>query len=106
EIGRDETAAVRRIAEEGAAAAAYLLTLAIRALDYAPPIDVLFGDYLSAMLTADSEIAPEERRFEFRAALRHSFAAYGIPPTSDGDDEGLWQPPEADPHIKDKRPLT
>jgi hypothetical protein len=103
---RGDARAIRRIAEEGAAAAAYLLTLAIRALDYAPPIDVLFGDYLSAMLTADSEISPEERRFKFRDELRRSFARYGIPPSSDAGAAGLWQPPEADPHIADKRPLV
>lgn len=103
---RGDLRAVRRIAEEGAAAAAYLLTLAIRALDYAPPIDVLFGDYLSAILTADSEVSPEERRFKFRKELLRSFSRYGITPASDADASGLWQPPQADPHIKNKKPLV
>ena len=103
---RGDARAVRRIAEEGAAAAAYLLTLAIRALDYAPPIDVLFGDFLSAMLTADSEISPGEPRFKFRDELLRSFARYGIPPASDAGAGGLWQPPLADPHIEGKRPLV
>lgn len=106
EIGRDETAAVRRMAEEGAAAAAYLLTLAVRALDYAPPMDLLFGDYLSAMLTADAEVNPQERRFKFREALLHSGRAYGIRPTSDAGDGGRWHAPEADPTIEDRRTLV
>src|SRR5512145_1744998 len=96
--------AIRRIAEEGAAGSAYLLTLAIRALDYAPPIDLLFGDFLSAMLTADAEVSPQERRFKYRQELLESFGEYGIAPASDAA-EGLWQPPDADPHIEDKRPL-
>ena len=106
EVGRDETAAVRRIAEEGAAAAAYLLTLAIRALDYAPPLDLLFGDYLSAMLTADAEVTPQEKRFKFRDALLHSCADYGIVPTSGAGADGRWQPPEADRTIEGRRALV
>ncbi|HEY7649082.1 MAG TPA: hypothetical protein VID04_08775, partial [Methylomirabilota bacterium] len=97
--------AIRRIAEEGAAGSAYLLTLAIRALDYAPPIDLLFGDFLSAMLTADAEISPQERRFKYREELLGSFGEFGIAPASDAAG-GLWQPPDADPHIEDKRPLV
>jgi hypothetical protein len=111
ELGADdgrggEATAVRRMAEEGAAAAAYLLTLAIRALDYAPPIDLTFGDYLSAMLTADAEVTPQERRFKFRDALRESFAEFGILPASDAGGSGLWQAPEADPTIPHKQPLV
>jgi hypothetical protein len=106
EVGRDETAAVRRIAEEGAAAAAYLLTLAIRALDYAPPMDLRFGDFLSAMLTADAEVTPQETRFKFRDALRRTYAAYGILPTASAAAGGLWQSPEADRTIPGRRALV
>lgn len=105
-IGRGEATAVRRIAEEGAAAADYLLTLAIRALDYAPPIDLRFGDYLSAMLTAEAEVAPGESRFRYREELPRACAAYGIEPTSDAGDGGCWQPPEADRTIAGRRPLV
>jgi hypothetical protein len=110
ELGADiirgaDPRAIHRIAEEGAAAAAYLLTLAIRALDYAPPIDLLFGDFLSAMLTADSEVSPQERRFKYRQTLLESFGAYGIGPTSDAPG-GRWQPPDSDPNIEDKRALV
>jgi hypothetical protein len=104
-IGRSEATAVRRIAEEGAAAADYLLTLAIRALDYAPPIDLRFGDYLSAMLTAEAEVAPGESRFRYREALPKACAVYGIEPASEAGD-GYWQPPEADRTIAGRRPLV
>ena len=37
-----------RVVEDGATAASHLLTMCIRALDYAPPIDLQFSDYLSS----------------------------------------------------------
>ena len=58
--------AIDRVAEEGAAIADALLTMAIRALDYTPPIHIDFADYLSALLTADTEIRPSDRRYELR----------------------------------------
>jgi hypothetical protein len=110
ELGADQgpggAPRVRRIAEQGAAAAAYLLTVAIRALDYAPPIDLLFGDYLSALLTADAELVPGASPFGFREELRASFEEFGILPTSDARGLGLWQSPEADPNIADRRALA
>ncbi len=71
---------VERVVEEGADAADYLLTMSIRALDYLPPVHLEFCDYLSAMLTADYEIRPDDSRYGFRDHLRRSFEAYGIHP--------------------------
>lgn len=105
-IGHSEATAVRRIAQEGAAAADYLLTLAIRALDYAPPIDLGFADYLSAMLTADAEVAPQQPRFRFREELTRACAEYGIEPAAGARAGGRWLPPEADPTIANRRPLV
>ena len=105
-IGRHEATAVRRIAEEGAAAADYLLTLTIRALDYAPPLDLRFDDYLSAMLTAEAEVAPQEHRFHCREELPRACAEFGIEPVSGADASGVWQPPEADPTIARRRALV
>jgi hypothetical protein len=87
-----------RVAEEGANAADYLLTMAIRALDYSMPVHMEFGDYLSALLTADREIRPDDSKYHFRDHLRASFAAYGIEPTSKGvpDEPGVWLPPKED----------
>lgn len=85
----------RRVVEEGAGIADYLLTMAIRALDYTPPADLEFCDFLSALLTADREIRPDDSRYHFREHLRKSFASYGVVPTSKGDgtEEGVWEPP-------------
>jgi hypothetical protein len=84
-----------RVAEEGARAADYLLTMAIRAIDYSTPVHMEFCDYLSALLTADHEIRPDEGGFPFRRRLRESFAAYGMEPSSTGTarEPGVWQAP-------------
>jgi hypothetical protein len=87
-----------KVIEEGADLAEALLTSAIRALDYCPPVDLSFGDYLSALLTADTEVRPRsDDRYELRKHVLASFRAYGIEPASNcGDcglkDCGLWAP--------------
>lgn len=85
-----------RVVEEGAGVADYLLTMVIRALDYSPPTDLEFCDFLSAMLTADREIRPDDSKYQFRKILRESFRAYDIIPTSrvSGPEPGVWEPPE------------
>lgn len=86
---------LERVVEEAAEAADYLLTMAIRAIDYSLPVHMEFSDYLSALLTADHEIRPVDQRYAFRDRVRRSFAAYGIQPNSSGREEpGLWLPPE------------
>ncbi len=81
-----------RVVEEGATAASHLLTMSIRALDYAPPTDLQFSDYLSALLTADKETVPDDTRFHYRDTIRRCFAAWGIQPTSQPAGDGCWQP--------------
>ena len=85
-----------RVVEEGASAADYLLTMAIRAIDYAPPVNLEFCDFLSAILTSDREINPNDSKYRFRQILRESFISYGIDPASKGTKEepGVWEPPE------------
>jgi hypothetical protein len=82
-----------RVAEEGAEIAEVLLTMAIRAIDYTPPIHIEFGDYLSALVTADSEVRPDDSRYELRQSLLYWFGRYGIKPAS-GTADGTWRPPE------------
>ncbi|WP_163995695.1 hypothetical protein [Pyxidicoccus caerfyrddinensis] len=82
-----------RAAEEGARAADYLLTMVIRALDYCPPVHLVFGAYLSAMLTADYEIRPTDT-YRFRHHLLDSFKKFGILPTTRGGAQGRWAPPK------------
>jgi hypothetical protein len=69
---------LQRVADEGRDAADYLLTMSIRALDYTPPVHLQFCDYLSAIITADLEVRPDESRYRFRENLRQSFSDFGI----------------------------
>lgn len=75
-IGRD---LVRRLAEEAGKIAGHFLQICIRALDYCPPHDITFGDYLRALVTADQDVAPEDER-GYRLALIEAFRARGIFP--------------------------
>jgi hypothetical protein len=81
----------KRVVEDGATAASHLVTMCIRALDYSPPTDLQFGDYLSALLTADRETVPDDSRYGYRQTIRRSFAAWGIRPTSDFQGLGCWE---------------
>jgi hypothetical protein len=80
-------------AEEGGTAAAQLLNIAIRALDYLPPVDMTYRDYLSALLTADQQLYPDDTRYRYRDALRTEFEAFGIQPASSRVSDGVWEPP-------------
>jgi hypothetical protein len=71
---------VQRLAAEAAEIAAHLLHICIRALDYCPPVDITFGDYLRALVTADLDIAPEDEA-GYRLALIEAFRARGIFPS-------------------------
>jgi hypothetical protein len=85
--------AILRVAEEGADIAAALATMWIRALDYMPPVHLEFGDALSAALTADLEVRPDDSRFKLRQHMLQSCAAYGITPASRRRDvPGVWEP--------------
>jgi hypothetical protein len=84
-----------KVVEEGADIADCLLTSAIRALDYSPPVDISFSDYLSGLLTADREIRPgADDRYNLRATVTQSFADYGIEPASKAAG-GFWEKPPA-----------
>jgi hypothetical protein len=79
-----------RVVEEGATIANTLLTTAIRALDYAPTVDLSFGDYLSAVLTGDREVRPDDKKYDLRRRLREAFASYGIRPARRSGADGAW----------------
>ena len=70
---------VHRLAGEASEIAEHLLHVCIRALDYCPPTDINFGDYLRALITADVDIAPEDEN-GYRLALIEAFRARGIFP--------------------------
>jgi hypothetical protein len=60
------------------------------------PTDLQFGDFASAVLTADWELNPHDDKYRLRDALLVSFQAYGISPSSPGSDgrqPGSWDRP-------------
>lgn len=70
---------VRRLSDEAATSARHMLNICIRAMDYVPPVNVSFGDYLRAIITADHDLFPEDAH-GYRAAFLEAFAAWGIVP--------------------------
>jgi len=88
---------VHRMADEAAKAAGHFLRILIRALDYCPPVDVDFGDYLRAMITADRDMVPDDP-YGYRVALVAAFRRRGIHPVgvrSLAEENLLWQPPDS-----------
>lgn len=78
-----------------AKAADQVLTICIRALDYCPPVDITFGDYLRALITADKDIVPDDTRL-YRVAFISSFRERGIFPSgvpSLAPESLAWEPP-------------
>jgi hypothetical protein len=70
---------VNRLASEATKAAQHVLTMCIRALDYLPPIDITFGEYLRALITADYDLVPDDD-LGYRVAFIESFRRRGIYP--------------------------
>lgn len=89
---------VRRFADEAATAARDLLHMAIRALDYVPPADITFGEYLRALITADFDLRENDER-RYRVAVLEAFRDWGILPRGVRTlsiDSLLWRSPAAD----------
>jgi hypothetical protein len=84
---------VARVAEEGADIADELATLWIRAIDYMPPVHLTFSDTLTAALTSDTRVRPDDSRFSLRHHLKRAFAAYGIRPAARDGATDCWSPP-------------
>jgi hypothetical protein len=53
--------------------------MCIRALDYCPPVDITFGEYLRALITADCDLVPDDDR-NYRIAFIEAFRSRGIYP--------------------------
>lgn len=69
-----------RAAEEGATAAQHLLGMCVRAIDYLPPVEFEFPDFLAALLVSDTEMVPDDQH-GYRDAVRGAFAQWGIQAT-------------------------
>lgn len=70
---------VDALAAEAAKTAQHFLQMSIRALDYCPPSDITFGDYLRALITSDFDMVPNDK-YGYRVALIESFRRWGIVP--------------------------
>jgi hypothetical protein len=53
--------------------------MCIRALDYIPPVDVTFGEYLRGLITADSDLVGDDR-YNYRVGFVEAFRRRGIYP--------------------------
>jgi hypothetical protein len=88
-------ALVDELATTAAKVADQVLTICIRALDYCPPVDITFGDYLRALITADRDLVPDDKRL-YRVAFISSFRDRGIYPSdvqSLSVDSLTWEEP-------------
>ena len=74
-----------RFAEEAVRLSQRVLNMCIRAIDYLPPVDVTFGDFLRALITADADFFPDDpsatgsrssRRSAIAASIRSTFARW------------------------------
>lgn len=70
---------VNRLADEAAKSANHVLNMCIRALDYLPPVDVTFFEYLRALITADFDLVSDDR-LKYRVAFVEAFRRRGIYP--------------------------
>jgi hypothetical protein len=87
---------VNRLADEASRAASHVLNMCIRALDYCPPVDLTFGEYLRALITADADLVPDDDLC-YRVAFIEAFRRRGIYPPGlrTLSEESLrWRSPE------------
>ncbi len=75
---------VGRLAEEATKSARHVLDMCIRAVDYLPPVDVTFFEYLRAIITADFDLVSHDR-LNYRLAFVEAFRNRGIYPLDMGD---------------------
>jgi len=87
---------VNLLSNEAAKTAKHILQICIRAVDHTPPVDITFGDYLRALITADYDMVSDDR-YNYRLAFIQAFRQRGIYPRDARNmSEGslLWDHPE------------
>ena len=72
-------ALARLLAEQAAATASEFFQLCARAVDYCPPVDITFGDFLRALITVNIDLKADDGRV-VRDALMQAFRVRGIFP--------------------------
>ena len=98
-IGEDEVLSydlLEQLTHVASRLASQLLTMCIRAIDYCPPIDITFGEYLRALITADRDLVPDDT-YSYREALIEAFRRrrifpMGVPSLT--EDALLWETPK------------
>jgi hypothetical protein len=96
--GRISDGLLDLLTDEACKLAAQFLNIVIRAVDYCPPVDLTFGEYLRALVTADADLVPDDP-WGYREALILAFRRYGItvPNVPDLTEHSLrWCAPEPD----------
>lgn len=86
---------IEALAHLAARTASQVLTMCIRAIDYCPPIDITFGEYLRALITADRDLVPDDVH-AYREAIIDGFRKRRIYPPgvpSLTEDALLWTAP-------------
>jgi len=68
-----------RFSSEAVKISQRVLGICIRAIDYLPPVDITFGDYFRALITADRDAVPNDKH-HYRIAFIESFKEKGIYP--------------------------
>ncbi|MFP3681204.1 hypothetical protein SB725_29360 [Pseudomonas sp. SIMBA_041] len=94
---------VQRLTREAIKSADHVLRMCIRALDYLPPVDVRFGEFLRAIITADTDLIPDDP-MQYRLAMIQAFRRRGILPAnclSLAPDSLLWEAAAVDLVAKD-----
>lgn len=84
------------LAEQISKLASQFQRMAVRAVDYCPPVDVELGEFLRAVITADRDLVPDDR-LAYREAWIDAFGKRGIFPRDVAflsEDSLLWRPPE------------
>ncbi len=92
---------VGRLAREATKSADHVLRMCLRALDYLPPVDVRFGEFLRAIVTADTDLVPFDP-YGYRIAMIEAFRRRGIVPEgclSLAPDSLLWEGDDSVPPL-------
>jgi hypothetical protein len=74
-------ALANQLAETASRMANEFFQLCARALDYCPPVDITFGDFLRALITASADLKPDDE-LGVRQELMQAFRVRGVYPES------------------------